>query len=134
MLYYTHNYKEEKQMTLPYDLTPIENPFGNIDVSQLTKVVAIHKQGIDDFYHAPEVMLSLNPIHETNKLLAEQNEKIDDLSNKLENANLEIANQTKELQSIRYENMKLNAQIDVLNKTVNTQNDELEHLRSINTE
>ena len=48
--------------------------------------------------------------------------------------NSEIAKQTKESQSIHYENMKLNAQIDVLNKTVDSQKDELERLRNINAE
>ena len=42
-------------MALPYDLTPLENPFGNIDVSQLMKVISIHKQGIEDFYQAPYI-------------------------------------------------------------------------------
>ena len=42
-------------------------------------------------------MVRPNPIQETNKLFVEQNEKIDDFSNKLENANLGIANQTRGL-------------------------------------
>lgn len=41
----------------------------------------------------PEVLVRPNPIHETNKLLEEQNEKIDDLLIKLEDANLEISKQ-----------------------------------------
>lgn len=81
---------------------------------------------------APEVLVRPNPIHETNKLLEEQNEKIDDLSTKLEEANLEISKQTKEIQSIHYENMKLNAQIDVLNKINDSNNSKLDELRSAN--
>ena len=83
---------------------------------------------------APEVLVRPNPIHETNKLLEEQNEKIDDLSTKLEEANLEISKQTKELKSIHYENMKLNAQIYTLNKTIDSKDDELSKLRDINAE
>lgn len=83
---------------------------------------------------APEVLVHPNPIHETNKLLESQNEKIDDLSTKLEEANLEISKQTKELQSIHYENMKLNVQIDTLNKTIDSKDDELSKLRDINAE
>lgn len=83
---------------------------------------------------APEVLIRPNPIHATNKLLEEQNEKIDDLSAKLEEANLEISKQTKELQYIYYENMKLNAQIDTLNKTIDSKDDELSKLRDINAE
>lgn len=61
-----------------------------------------------------------NPNEEVENLLNQQNEKLDQ--------------QTKELRSIRYENMKLNAQIEVLNKTVDSQNNELEKLRNINSE
>lgn len=46
----------------------------------------------------------------------------------------EVVNQTKELQHIRYENMKLNAQIDTMNKIIDSKNDELDNLRNINTE
>lgn len=83
---------------------------------------------------SPEVLVRSNPIHETNKLLEEQNEKIDDLSIKLEDANLEISKQTNELQSIHYENMKLNSQVDILNKTIASQSDELDKLKNINAE
>ena len=46
----------------------------------------------------------------------------------------EVVNQTKELQHIRYENMKLNAQINTMNKIIDSKNDELDNLRNINTE
>lgn len=75
----------------------------------------------------PKHISNSNPIHKTNKLLEAQNIKVDDLSNKLEQAN-------SELQAIHYENMKLNAQIDVLNKTIDSQSVELEQLRNINAE
>lgn len=61
-----------------------------------------------------------NPNEEVENLLNQQNEKLDQ--------------QTKELQSIRYENIKLNAQIYTLNKTVDSQNDELARLRGTNSE
>lgn len=81
-----------------------------------------------------EMEIPSNPVHESNKLLKKQNEKIDDLSNQLTQANIEISNQTKELQSIHYENLKLNAQIDILNKTIDSQNNELSELKYINAE
>lgn len=46
----------------------------------------------------------------------------------------EVSSQTKELQHIRYENMKLNAQIDTLNKTIGSKDEELNSLRNINAE
>ena len=52
----------------------------------------------------------------------------------MEEANSEISKQTKELQSIHYENIKLNAQIDTLNKTIDSKDDELSKLRDINAE
>lgn len=67
----------------------------------------------------PEVIIR-NPNEEVEKLLNQQNDKLDE--------------QTKELQSIRYENIKLNAQIDTLNKMIDSQNDELSKLRDINSE
>ena len=59
-----------------------------------------------------------NPTEYTNKLIEEQNEKISGMQNKIEESNLELQTQTKELQALHYENMKLNAQIEVLNKTI----------------
>ena len=76
---------------------------------------------------APEVLVCPNPVHETNRILENPNEKINELSNKLESANTE-------LKSIHYENLKYNAQIEVLNKTIDSQTDELEQLRNINAE
>lgn len=67
----------------------------------------------------PEVIIR-NPNEEVEKLLNQQNDKLDE--------------QTKELQSIRYENIKLNAQIDTLNKMIDSQNDELSKLRDLNSE
>ena len=43
-------------------------------------------------------------------------------------------NQTELLQNLQYENMKLNSQIEVMNKTIDFNNEELKNLRNINTE
>ncbi len=118
-------------MIKPNDLTPLNNFVENIDINKLKQYAPRPTSNISK---APEVLVSPNPIHETNKILVDQNKRIDDLSNKLEQANIEISNQTKELESIHYENMKLNAQINILNKTIDTQNDEVIKLRNINTE
>lgn len=72
-------------------------------------------ESVRDFeFHLPEIN---NPVVEELQTLRDETTK-----------------QTKELQNIRYENMKLNAQIDTLNKTIDSKNDELENLRNINTE
>lgn len=61
-----------------------------------------------------------NPGIKTNKILEEQNVKIEEM--------------TQDLKSIRYENMKLNAQIELLNKTIDSQSAELERLQTVNAE
>ena len=82
----------------------------------------------DNLYNIPissilpkmlEPIPNSNPIYKTNQLIEEQNTKINNLSNKLGQANTE-------LQSIHYENIKFNSQIDTLNKTIDSQTDELE--------
>lgn len=85
-------------------------------------------------YKAPEVFVRPNPVHESNELLRKQNDKINELSDKFDSTNNENLNQTKELQSIHYEDMKLNAQINTLIKIIDSQNDELTKLRDVNAE
>lgn len=131
--YIALNRKENFTMPIPDNLVPINNPLENIDIKTFKQNMPMPQLN----YIQPKISEPLvrpNPIHETNRILREQNEKIDELSFELEKANLEIANQTVELHSIHYENMKLNAQIEVLNKTLDSQRDELERLRGINAE
>lgn len=104
-------------------------------IEQQSKMIKTLNRYIPVYNEEPiEFTIPPDPAYMTNKLLSDQNGKIDDLSLKLEEANLEISKQTQELKSIHYENMKLNAQIDTLNKIIDSQNDELERLRNINAE
>lgn len=48
--------------------------------------------------------------------------------------NSELESQTKAMHKIQYENMKLNAQIEVLNKTLDSNRDELFELQKANAE
>lgn len=101
---------------IPNDLVELQK---NTELySKLVKYVPSMQPNIN-ITKMPEVIIR-NPNEEVENLLTQQNEKLDQ--------------QTKELQFIRYENMKLNAQIDVLNKTVDSQNSDLERLRNINFE
>lgn len=111
-------------MQIPDNLIPIDNPFKDIDIEVLKQNSPMPKFDIPT---SPNVNIMPNPIHETNRILEDQNEKINELSDKLESANAE-------LKSIHYENLKCNAQIEVLNKTIDSQTDELERLRNINAE
>ena len=46
----------------------------------------------------------------------------------------ELENQTEAMRKIQYENMKLNAQIDIQNKTLDSNLEELNELRTVNAE
>lgn len=101
---------------IPNDLIQLQN---NADLySKLAESMPVAQPNIN-LPKMSEVIIK-NPNEEVENLLNQQNEKLDQ--------------QTKELQLIRYENMKLNAQIDTLNKTVDSQNDELTRLRDVNAE
>lgn len=120
-------------MSIPDDFIPVESPFENMDLEKLRQNISNYQPKIE-LSITPSVDIPPNPIHETNRLLVEQNDKINELTNKLESADFEISKQTKELQSINCENTKLNVQIEVLNKTIDSQSDELKCLKNINAE
>ena len=61
-------------------------------------------------------------------------ERLRFLTEKLDSMNSELESQTKAMHKIRYENMKLNAQIEVLNKTLDSNRDELFELQKANAE
>ena len=56
-------------------------------------------------------------------------ERLRFLTEKLDSMNSELETQTKAMHKIQYENMKLNAQIEVLNKTIDSDKDELFELQ-----
>lgn len=61
-------------------------------------------------------------------------ERLKFLTDKLDSMNSELETQTKSMHKIQYENMKLNAQIEVLNKTLDSSRDELFELQKANAE
>lgn len=61
-------------------------------------------------------------------------ERLRFLTEKLDSMNSELETQTKAMHKIQYENMKLNAQIEVLNKTLDSNRDELFELQKANAE
>lgn len=61
-------------------------------------------------------------------------ERLRFLTEKLDSMNSELESQTKAMHKIQYENMKLNAQIEVLNKTLDSNRDELFELQKANAE
>ena len=105
----------DKDNLIPVQL---DSQLKNIDINKLNQMVSSQ-----NFYHPniqEPVMVKMppNPAHETNKLLKEQNLQINELQNSLN--------------SIQYENMKLNAQIVTLNKTIDSDNEKLDELRTAN--
>lgn len=61
-------------------------------------------------------------------------ERLGFLTKKLDSMNSELEAQTDSICKIQYENMKLNAQIEVLNKTIDSDKDELKELQKANAE
>lgn len=61
-------------------------------------------------------------------------ERLRFLTEKLDSMNSELETQTKAMHKIQYENIKLNAQIEVLNKTIDSDKDELFELQKANAE
>lgn len=59
-------------------------------------------------------------------------ERLKFLTDKIDSIQSELTIQTEALQSSRYENMKLNAQISVLNKTIDSNEEKLDELRNTN--
>ena len=61
-------------------------------------------------------------------------ERLKFLTDKMDSMQSELENQTESMRKIQYENMKLNAQIEIQNKTLDSNLEELNRLRTVNTE
>lgn len=61
-------------------------------------------------------------------------ERLKFITEKMDSMQSELESQTKSMHEIQYENMKLNAQIEVLNKTIDSDKDKLEELQKSNSE
>lgn len=61
-------------------------------------------------------------------------ERLKFLTDKMDSMQSELENQTEAMRKIQYENMKLNAQIEIQNKTLDSNLEELNRVRTVNTE
>lgn len=61
-------------------------------------------------------------------------ERLKFLTDKMDVMQSELENQTEAMRKIQYENMKLNAQIEIQNKTIDSNLEELNTLRAVNAE
>ena len=61
-------------------------------------------------------------------------ERLKFLTSRMDSMNSELENQTQSMQQIQYENIKLNAQIEMLNKTIDSNKEELFELQKANAE
>lgn len=61
-------------------------------------------------------------------------ERLKFLTDKMDSMQSELENQTEAMRKIQYENMKLNAQIEIQNKTLDSNLEELNELRTVNAE
>ena len=61
-------------------------------------------------------------------------ERLKFLTDKMDSMQSELENQTEAIRKIQYENIKLNAQIEIQNKTLDSNLEELNELRTVNAE
>ena len=61
-------------------------------------------------------------------------EQLKFLTDKMDSMQSELENQTEAMKKIQYENIKLNAQIEIQNKTIDSNLEELNTLRNVNAE
>ena len=61
-------------------------------------------------------------------------ERLKFLTDKMDSMQSELENQTEAMRKIQYENIKLNAQIEIQNKTLDSNLEELNELRTVNAE
>lgn len=61
-------------------------------------------------------------------------ERLKFLTDKMDSMQSELESQTEAMRKIQYENMKLNAQIEIQNKTLDSNLEELNELRTVNAE
>lgn len=86
--------------------------FKNTDFSKLKNLIQPPQINIPK----PDIPVIKNP-------MVEEQKKTNDLVNQLQS----------QLTSIQYENMKLNAQIEVLNHTIDSNNEKMDELRTTNS-
>lgn len=68
------------------------------------------------------------------KKLPTPEERLKFITDKMDSMNSELEEQTDTMRKIQYENMKLNAQIEVLNKTIDSDKEKLDKLQENNVE
>ena len=61
-------------------------------------------------------------------------ERLKFLTDKMDSMQSELENQTEAMRKIQYENIKLNSQIEIQNKTLDSNLEELNELRTVNAE
>lgn len=69
---------------------------------------------------------------ETNELIEFTNEQILELQNQLKDSKFQLKQANDKLDTIQYENMKLNAQIETQNKLIDTYNTKIDELQTTN--
>lgn len=101
------------------EFTPVENLLKNLDFSALPQPDIV-PESVKQMHRQHEQFINSLPTYE---------DRIKPLTDRMDNMQSELESQTEELQKLRYENMKLNAQIEVLNKTNDKQLNEISELK-----
>lgn len=81
---------------------------------------------------AKEDILCNERVSDNTQYIQSPEERLHFLTKQLEDMKDELIKQTNSLEKVRYENTKLNAQIEILNKTIDSSNEKLDELETAN--
>ncbi len=112
---------------LPDNLVPCDSPLPNfnLDFNSSDYKNYAANQAKEDILH------NLKTIDSTQYIQSPE-ERLHFLTKQLDGMKDELIKQTNSLEKVRYENTKLNAQIEVLNKTIDSSNEKLDELQAAN--
>lgn len=112
---------------IPDHLIPYNSPLSNLqlDLNSLEYKNYAANQARED------IMRNLKT-NDNTQYIQTPEERLHFLTEQLDNMEEELIKQTNSLENVRYENTKLNAQIEVLNKTIDSSNEKLDELQTAN--
>lgn len=94
----------------------------------------ISDEQLESFIKSDSINMQNTIQNQFNKSLKDNLKSIKSPEERFDFVTKRMDNQTELLQNLQYENIKLNAQIEVMNKTIDSNNEELHKLQSANSD
>lgn len=94
----------------------------------------ISDEQLESFIKSDSINMQNTIQNQFNKSLKNNLKSIKSPEERFDFVTKRMDNQTELLQNLQYENIKLNAQIEVMNKTIDSNNEELHKLQSANSD